>query len=56
VSDSLDLKGQSHYKKNGVDYHRPLFKFKQIAKKSVKNPAGTLQQTKTTYLVPLISG
>jgi hypothetical protein len=34
-------KGKVHYKKNGVNYHRPLCKFQQIVIKSIKNLART---------------
>ena len=41
---------------NGINYHRPLFRFQQIVIKSPKNPARTQQDEKTTYLISLISG
>ncbi len=42
--------------KVGVNYHRPLSKFDQIVIESTKNLARTWQETKTTYLISLISG
>ena len=33
--------------KNGVNYHRPLFKFKRIVIKSIKNLVRNMQQRKT---------
>ena len=35
----VKVKGFSNNKKNGVSYHRPLFKFKQIVIKSIKSLA-----------------